>query len=50
MTEFLHVTLCSLVETDLCFRSAYCLRHQDNDDDGGDDGGIKHLWNAGQFL
>jgi hypothetical protein len=45
MTVFWGVVPFSLVEIDQHFRGAYCLHDQ-----GGDDGGSKHLWNVSRFL
>jgi hypothetical protein len=40
ITAFWDTALCSLVEVDRRFRSAYCLHHQD------DDWGSTYLWNV----
>jgi hypothetical protein len=44
-TVFWVVAPCGMVDTDWCFRWAYCLEHQ-----GDDDRGTKHLWNIGKLL
>lgn len=41
--DFWNVALSSLVETDQCFRGAYCPHHHY------DDTGVKHLWNVSKF-
>lgn len=45
MIAFWDIMLCSLVEVDQRFRSAYCLLHQ-----GPDSGGSIHLWDTRFFL
>jgi hypothetical protein len=48
MAVFWDVALCSLVDTDCCFRGAYYLHHLG--DHHSDVGGSKHLWNVSQYL
>jgi hypothetical protein len=48
ITVFWDVASCSLVEIDRRFIDAYCHLNQGHDHP--DDGGIKNLWNVGQFL
>jgi hypothetical protein len=63
MTVFWDAAPCSLIETDWCFRGAYCLQHQGLIEidwcfraayclqhHGNCPGGSKHLWNISQFL